>query len=95
LPLGVGLLYTFHEDTWAILVIEIILLECEHFVVELFTLILPLQIFLKINEILNIFVEDISGSPPLLDDLIDHVGIEVDLRSCIFVEQFLLDGECS
>ena len=74
--------------------IEIILLECKHFVVKLFVLVPPLQIFLKVDEILDIFVEDIGGCPPLLDDLIDHVGVEVDLRSCIFMEEFLLDGEC-
>jgi len=79
LPFGVGLFNTFYEDAWTILVIEIILFEREYFVVKFFTLVPSLQIFFEVDEILYIFVEDIGGCSPFLDDLIDHVGIEVDL----------------
>lgn len=66
--------------------IEIILFECKHFVIKFFCLVPALQIFLKIDEILHIFVENIGGGSPLFDDLVDHVGIEVYLRSRILVE---------
>lgn len=71
--------------------IEIILFECEHFVVKLFALIPPLQIFLKVDEILDILVEDIGDGSALPDDLVDHVGVEVYLRGRVFIEQSLLD----
>lgn len=93
LPFGIGLLYSFHEDAWAVLVIEIILFKCEHFIIKFFGLVPSLQILLLIYNVLDIFVENIGCGSSLLDDLIDHVWVEVNLWSWILIKEFILDGE--
>jgi hypothetical protein len=60
-------------------VIEVILLECKHLIIEFPCIIPPLKVLLQIKEILDIFIEDIDGGPFLLDYFVDFVGIKVRL----------------
>lgn len=87
LPLGVGLLDALQEDAWTVLVVEIVLLKCEHLVVELAHMVPPLQVFLKVKQVLDILVEYVYTRPPLANYFVDLVGVEVGLRGRVLLVQ--------
>lgn len=91
LPLGVGLLDALDEDAGAVLVVEVVLFEGEHLVLELLGLVLPLQVLLDVQNVLDVLIEDVHAAPPLPDYLVYRVGIEVGLRGRKTVVQSLLD----
>ena len=59
LPLGIGLLDAFQKDAWAIVMVEIVLFECEHLVIVLSHVIPSFEVLFQIEQVLHILVQDI------------------------------------
>lgn len=91
LPFCIGLFNPLHENSGAILVIEIIFLESKHLRLVLFALIPSFQVLLLIANILNILVLNIPLSSFLLHNLVDLARVKVNLRGRVFRIQVLLD----
>jgi hypothetical protein len=65
-------------------VIEIVLLEGKHFILEFTSLVPALQILLQIEQVLDVLVEDVDGRTLLFYYLLHRVAVEVSLRRVVF-----------
>lgn len=60
--------------------VEVVLLESEHLTIKLLCLVPSLEIFLQIQHVLYVFIENVDIGPLFLDDLVDLIRVEVRLR---------------
>jgi hypothetical protein len=65
--------------------VVIVLLKGKHLIIEFPCLVPSFQIFLQIEKVLHIFIEDVDNCSPLLEDLVDLIGVEVGLRGGVLL----------
>lgn len=90
LPASVWFFDAFNEYSGAVFMVEVVFLEREHLAIELLSLVPSFEVFFKIQQVLNIFIENVDIGPLFLDDLVDLVGVEVGLGGRKFIIQSFL-----
>ena len=80
LPFGINDLDSLHEDSGAVLMVEVVLLEGKHFVPELLALVEPLHILLLVDQVLNILEVGCPVGSLVPDEFVDGFAVEVGFR---------------
>ena len=59
---------------------------------KLFFLVPSLQVFLEVEQILDIFVVDVGSGALLLADFVDLIAVEVGLRASVLVVEHAMES---
>ena len=84
LPLGVEFLDILHVDSGAIFMVKVILLECEHFGVELMVHVKAFEVLFWVAQVLIVLVIYVGGGSFFFYYLCDHVWVVICLRGRVF-----------